>query len=448
MPGPRTVTGSRSNPTFLRVGAIVAVGAIAFLGGYLAHRQHIPWRLMNWGRSLTAQEAPERDMGVWFPDERGGDGAVDVSDETLAQLRSIGYLSGYEKGPSGSGVRLRSADLAFDGYNFYTSGHAPEAILMDMEGRRLHTWTQEFRDVWPDRDLGDYGTAEWWRRAYLYPNGDVLAIYDRLGLIKIDKSSNLVWSYAGNTHHDIEVMEDGRVYVLEIEELSRPELNPDGTVSDDFITVLDAEGKVLSRVSILAAFENSSYASLLDRLPENTSDILHTNTLEVLDGRLESRSPAFKAGNVLISLRNLDVIAVVDMDRQTVVWALAGMWSKQHDPGVLESGNLMLFDNLGHHGFSKVVEFDPFTQAITWAYEGGPDNDFRSPVLGANQRLPNGNTLITESTRGRAFEVTADGTMVWEFVNPERSGDEGELIALLCEVVRLDPDFPLDWRDW
>ena len=38
---------------------------------------------------------------------------------------------------------------------------------------------------------------------------------------------------------------------------------------------------------------------------------------------------------------------------------------------------------------------------------------------GAAQRLPNGNTLITESERGRVFEVTPQKEIVWEFWNPE-----------------------------
>ena len=135
------------------------------------------------------------------------------------------------------------------------------------------------------------------------------------------------------------------------------------------------------------------------------------------------------------------------MDQEAVVWAMAGMWKRQHDPEFLDNGNILLFDNLGHGGFSKVIEFDPLTQAISWAYEGNAANDFRSTVLGASQRLSNGNTLITESTRGRAFEVTPDGTIVWDFVNPERSGDDGQLIAVLCEMLRLDPDFPLDWLE-
>ena len=64
---------------------------------------------------------------------------------------------------------------------------------------------------------------------------------------------------------------------------------------------------------------------------------------------------------------------------------------------------------------------------------------------GGVQRLANGNTLITESMGGRAFEVTRDGKIVWEFVSPHRAGDANELVAVLLDVVRLPPSFPLEW---
>ena len=43
---------------------------------------------------------------------------------------------------------------------------------------------------------------------------------------------------------------------------------------------------------------------------------------------------------------------------------------------------------------------------------------FFSALIGSNQRLPNGNTLITESDKGHVFEITREGKIVWEFYNP------------------------------
>jgi len=62
-------------------------------------------------------------------------------------------------------------------------------------------------------------------------------------------------------------------------------------------------------------------------------------------------------------------------------------------------------------------------------------------TCGAADRLPNGNTLITESDGGRAFEVTQQAEVVWEFYNPHRAGDNREFIATLFEVIRLPSSF-------
>jgi hypothetical protein len=42
---------------------------------------------------------------------------------------------------------------------------------------------------------------------------------------------------------------------------------------------------------------------------------------------------------------------------------------------------------------------------------------FSFMISGAN-RLPNGNTLITEGATGRLFEVTPERETVWEYVSP------------------------------
>ena len=48
-----------------------------------------------------------------------------------------------------------------------------------------------------------------------------------------------------------------------------------------------------------------------------------------------------------------------------------------------------------------------------------------------------------DTEAGRAFEVTAAGEIVWDFVNPHRAGKEKELTAALFDLIRLEtePDF-------
>jgi hypothetical protein len=94
-----------------------------------------------------------------------------------------------------------------------------------------------------------------------------------------------------------------------------------------------------------------------------------------------------------------------------------------------------------------VLEVDPFTQEIVWRYGDGEKERIFSESHGAAQRLGNGDTLIVESNNGRAIEVTPQGEVVWEYVNPYRAGAKKELVATLLQVERLDPGMPMDWAD-
>lgn len=70
--------------------------------------------------------------------------------------------------------------------------------------------------------------------------------------------------------------------------------------------------------------------------------------------------------------------------------------------------------------YSRVLEIDPITLKIVWQYtpaEAGymmpfDSNRFYSPFISGAQRLPNGNTLITEGSGGRIIEVTPDHELI------------------------------------
>jgi hypothetical protein len=93
---------------------------------------------------------------------------------------------------------------------------------------------------------------------------------------------------------------------------------------------------------------------------------------------------------------------------------------------------------------SRVVEFNPMTQEIFWEYAGSTGAPFHSSLMGAVHRLANGNTLIIESDFGRVFEVTPAKDIVWEYNNPYLSGPNNEYVAIIPDLIRLDPEFPLN----
>jgi hypothetical protein len=363
-----------------------------------------------------------------------------MSREAAERLAALPYLQGYRPAPAQKGVTVHDRRLTHPGLNLVVSGHAAEAFLMDMEGTRLHAWKLPLEQAWPDADTSSQ-SARYWRRAHAFENGDLLAIYDGIGLVRLDHRSRPIWSYREACHHDLFVDRDQTIYVLTRTLRLIPEVHPVRPSFEEFVVRLGPDGRPRRSVSLYQAFRNSPYASLLARLPQG-GDIFHTNTLTILDGSLEQRWPIFARGRALVSLRTIDTVALVDLEAEKVVWALTGLWHAQHQPSLLPTGRLLVFDNGGRGGRSQVLEIDPFTQQVSWKYPAEKSGaDLLSETSGSTERLPNGNTLITESTGGRALEVTREGRIVWEFWNPHRAGANGELIATLLEVVRLDRAF-------
>ena len=66
-----------------------------------------------------------------------------------------------------------------------------------------------------------------------------------------------------------------------------------------------------------------------------------------------------------------------------------------------------------------MIELDPLSGEIVWEYRADPTEDFFTNSRGGSERLANGNVLVTESNSGRVFEVTREGELVWEFLNPD-----------------------------
>ncbi len=415
---------------FLALAAVLVAAAVV---AWLA--------LGRWQRSGAplADPATVRPTGSWHVSPTPALPA-DGDPEELARLLSLPYSAGGAEAGARSGITHFDRERAWPGLNLYTSGDGPEVRLVDMEGRLLHRWRLAFEEAFP----GKPATADtaFIRRARLLPGGDLLAIYQGGGLVKLDRDSRLLWKVDAGFYNDLFVLPDGRIVGLTKRAEKRPELREDDPVLEDRLVWLDRGGERLASVSLLDALGASPFAPLLRPLPAS-ADILHSNTSVVLDGAFADRSPIFGAGNVLVSLREIDVVAIVEPDSGLVVWAQRGPWKAQHHPTLVEGPRILLFDNKGAGGRSRVLELDPLTGEIPWEYRGPPQRQLWSAEAGSAQRLPNGNTLISESGQGRALEITREGEIVWEFVSPHRAGPRGELVATLFEVLRLPDD-----RSW
>ena len=133
-------------------------------------------------------------------------------------------------------------------------------------------------------------------------------------------------------------------------------------------------------------------------------------------------------GNILFSFRNTSTVIMIDRQTGAVSWKLsAPPLAGQHAPYLLENGHILIFDNGPHRldstlPFSRVLEIDPTTKNIVWKFQEKIVSNFFSPRIGNARRLPNGNTLVNEGWFGRFFEVTPQGDVCWEYVNPYFGG--------------------------
>ena len=393
--------------------------------------------------------------GAWWPARETALVESDLSElsdeerEQIELLRSLGYLSGYEEAPVEMSVTVYDSTKADYGYNIIISGHGPGIDLIDMDGNVVHNWFNSevsLYGIWPDAQDQEI-PIDFWRRAYLSENGDLTVMIEAGGVVKVDKNSQLLWAseFLG-AHHDIDVDENGNVYTIGRDIHINEDYFPEKYISEDYICILDSLGNRTHWISTLDVVRNSEYAPNLRRMPDG-GDVLHCNTIEYIrpDMLPEDYSGPLRAGTVLLSFRATDLVCAVDLEEETAYWAESDLWHMQHQPTVMPDGSMLIFDNQGLGEVSTVLQFDPATAEVLWFYRGNEENPFYSVGSGSCQRLGNGNTLITESMMGRAFEVTPEGEIVWEFYNPQRAGESLELIATLFETVRVEPERVDGW---
>ena len=355
------------------------------------------------------------------------------------------------------GLIASSPEESFGDYTVFTSGDSCRATLIDRQGKQVHEWYAPFWEVFPRSQHVPSWLPERFilmRRALVFPNGDLLALYETIantpsgcGLAKLDVNGKVLWSFDDYAHHDVSVGPDGRIYVLvhELRRLTKSEkdkpLKPltDLPLIEDCLVVLSPEGEELQRISLLDALVDSPFYKPMLIHVDRYGDITHNNTAAVIGEGFASQYPEISPGDVMVCLRNLNLVAAVNPNTQQIVWATTGPWEHPHDPDPLANGNIMIFNNFVAHGAeqgSSVVEFDPRSHRIVWDYRGQPERHLDSQTRSCQQQLGNGNVLITEADHGRIVEVDRQGKTIWEFIHPLRAEDGGELIPAVFGARR------------
>lgn len=327
--------------------------------------------------------------------------------------------------PDKLGVTISKPDKYFDGYTFFVSFLDEEAKLVDMQGKVVHVWKRE--------------TGAHWHFAEMLPNGHVLVVANERGysvkrqgdqrIFELDWNSNLVWESFVNGHHDAERLGNGNTLIVCNGNALYKELSATPALYD-YLQEVDSKGQVVWEWHFAPHVEKiKKFVGDISPV-KPMGDYPHINTIEALpDNPLAKSDKRFKKGNILLSARHISVVFIIDKDSGEVVWAWGpGNIVGQHEPTMLENGNILILDNgsgdqdIPNRSYSRVVEINPLTNKTVWEYKTEIPEDFVSYVGSGNQRLPNGNTLICamnwKGGIGRIFEVTRNNEIVWEYWNP------------------------------
>jgi hypothetical protein len=372
---------------------------------------------------------------------------VPMDEELLEALSELGYAEWVSTDkPDVVGVTVHDRERAWEGLNLFKAASTVETFLMDMDGRVVHTWRA------PGGEDGS------WKIAELQPGGRMIALVEWKRLEVVDWDSTPIWSTDVSGHHDLDVDETGRIFVLTDDVREIPIGDEVVLIRDNGIAIFSPDGELLDELWLSTLFADRITERSLRRAVEHVADqpghdhkrdqeldVFHANTLELLPRDVPGLG---SKGQVLVSIRNLDLIAVLDLDEPRVVWSWGpGVLQGQHQPALLENDNLLVFDNGSERWWSRVVEVDPRRNEIVWEYHGDPVDTFYSRTRGGSEQLPNGNVLVTESNLGRVFEVTREGETVWEFMNPLVENDmRGTIYRFTRLSEEMRASLPLEDR--
>jgi hypothetical protein len=324
----------------------------------------------------------------------------------------------------------------------------PEVRLLDMQGQVLHRWQIYPEKIWPESPHDDWvkGThnqnTNYVHGSALLAGGDIIVNIEYAGTVRISACGDIKWTVPLRLHHSIFEDDDGNfwaagVYWREQAVAKYVHLKP--PFAEEMMVKFSPDGEVLREISILDVLYQSGYQGTIVN-NKKKFDITHMNDVEVLSAELAGQFPGFKAGDIMVSLRNFNMVLVVDGETEQVKWHFQHPLIHQHDPDFEPDGHIVIFDNNDDTtregllwGQTQLLRVDPATGSYERVYPISDEQHLYSQEGGKHQLLANGNRLITEANAGRVLEVTPEGKTVWNWVIDSR---EGEYLPEVLEGTR------------
>jgi hypothetical protein len=377
----------------------------------------------------------------------------------------------------GNGVTINQVgsnndDLIFLS-GFFEDGNQLRLIARD--GKIVVKWKANFYDIFKTTKHIKTPPATNWNTdthgALILPDGSVLFNFEYCGLVKLDRCGNVVWKLERETHHSVERAETGGFWVPSrrhhLKESKTPFPPFDPPFMEDTILHVSEEGNVLKELSVPKIFYQNGLEALItasghwyDLTINWDREIVHLNKIAELSSKVAKKFSMFDAGDLILSIRESNLIMVIDPNTLKIRWWHIGPWIRQHDPEFdSEEGTITIFNNgcyrtaFGYSGrdqspldaprVSNIIAINPATDKFHIVYGQKPGQEMLSVIRGKHELTKKGGLFITEFEGGRVFETDKDGNIIWEYINRY---DEDEVTEI--SEARVYPKSYFTVTDW
>lgn len=293
---------------------------------------------------------------------------------------------------------------------------------LDSYSVRLHDAAGALVHVWPIDEMSFSDKPQHRQNAphamEVLADGSLLISFDWVGLVaRLDACGDALWVRDGYYHHSFAPSADGGIWTWYGAQSAYGQ-------KQDILKFDPETGEDMVRISFTDIITRSPETALLFSMypdfpfaPDvpKPRDIFHPNDVEELLPELAPAFPQFEAGDLMLSIRELDMVAIISQAGD-LKWIMQGPWLKQHDPDFEPDGRISIFDNSRDRPHSMIMTVDPITKEVVNALPN-IEKRFKTKFRGKHQRLPNGNRLITVPEQGQALEYAPSGKLVVEFNN-------------------------------
>lgn len=296
-------------------------------------------------------------------------------------------------------IKVESYDESkvYSGLTYFTDLHDiqnPRIVAINHKGEVVweYNWPEELKKyTQPGSDLE------------ILDNGNILFMAPQKGVYELDKNSKqIIWQYEDSKiSHDVDRLANGNTLVV---------FGAEDKATDYQVKEIDKNGSIVWKWSVKedSEFDNEKYQKL------NCQGFTHTNGAQRLDN-----------GNTIVSLRNFNLLAEIDANGKLIKKHGEGKLYYTHDPELLSDGNILVAsqpplencDTPKEKPDTSITlysasEINLNSDELIWKYANDifGSVDIKEVARGV-QRLPNGNTLITGTSK--IVEITKDGKTVW-----------------------------------